>query len=58
MKPTLERAFELARSGKFGTIRELERALFAEGYPHSQLVGPVLLEQLRQLMKAARSASG
>lgn len=53
MKTTLERAFELARSGKVKTIREIERALLAEGYPHNQLIGPALLEQLRKLMKAA-----
>jgi hypothetical protein len=57
MKTALERAFELARSGRFGKIRELERALSAEGYPTHQLNGPALFEQLRRLMKASKPPS-
>lgn len=57
MKTTLERAFELARSGRFETIRQLERVLAGEGYAVHQLNGPVLLEQLRKLMKAAKAHS-
>lgn len=53
MKTTLERAFELARSGKHANMKELQRALTAEGYSPQQLTGPALFEQLRKLMKAS-----
>lgn len=56
MKTALERAFELARSGKFEKLSALRRALAAEGYPAQQVAGPVLYEQLRQLMKTAKAA--
>ncbi|WP_306223535.1 hypothetical protein [Bosea beijingensis] len=54
MKTTLERAFELARSGKFETLKQLQRALSAEGFSLQQHSGPALFEQLRNLMKAAK----
>lgn len=56
MKTTLERAFELARSGQVETIRALQRALTAEGLEAKQINGPVLFEQLRKLMKAAKAS--
>lgn len=55
MKTTLERAFELAKSGKFEKIRELQRALSAEGFSVHQISGPTLFDQLRKLMKAAKA---
>ncbi len=30
-----ERAYALAESGKFGAVREVERALIGEGWPHA-----------------------
>lgn len=54
MKTTLERAFEMARSGQFATLLELQRALGVEGYALRQLTGPALFEQLRTLMKTAK----
>ncbi len=33
LKPLVERAFELARSGTFAKIEMVERALYDEGYP-------------------------
>lgn len=54
MKTTLERAFELARSGRFETLSDLQRVLVAEGYALPQLTGPALFEQLRKLMKASK----
>lgn len=53
MKPhttALERAFELARSGKFATVTEVKAAVSREGYVASQLQGPLLLRQLRAAM--------
>jgi hypothetical protein len=50
---TLERAFELARSGKYAGVSELRQQLKAEGYAPDQLTGPALLRQLRDLCVAS-----
>jgi hypothetical protein len=50
-KPILERAFELARSGEFSRVKDLEKALSREGYakgdPH--IHSPSVRKQLRFL---------
>lgn len=50
-KPILERAFELARSGDYPRVKELEKALSREGYakgdPH--IHSPSVRKQLRNL---------
>lgn len=51
---TLERAFELAGSGDFADIYSLKQRLSREGYVVDQLTGPVLLAQIKSLMRAAR----
>lgn len=56
-KTTLERAFELARSGRFGTVSELKLAVAAEGYDKKQLEGQALSRQLSALIKAAAAPS-
>lgn len=53
-KTALERAFELAETGKFRTNGELKTALAKEGYNAGQVTGPRLLRQLRQIMADAR----
>ena len=56
MKPNvnaLERAFELARTGEFDSIRQLKDRLDHEGYPSRLVVGPYLSAQLRELMRMA-----
>jgi hypothetical protein len=53
----LERAFELARSGRPRRTQEIVAALRREGYSTEQIEGPVLKRQLLDLIKAARSAS-
>jgi len=53
---TLERAFEIARSGTCRQIGELKRRLQHEGYDVRQIDGPRLLQQLRELMTAADPA--
>ena len=53
-KTSLERAFELAKSGKFETIGDLRNALGREGYNAGQVDGPALRTQLRELILAAR----
>lgn len=48
-KPILERAFELARTGQYPRVKELEKALSREGYakgdPH--IHSPSVRKQLR-----------
>jgi len=51
---TLERTFELARSGKFATVSELKQAVASEGYSMAQVTGSSLTKQLRELIAAHR----
>jgi phosphohistidine phosphatase SixA len=55
-KNTLEKAFELARSGKCLTIEDVVRRLNADGYNADQIQGRVLRKQLWQLIRAAKSS--
>ena len=60
MKPnvnTLERAFELARTGEFDSLRQLKDRLHHEGYPSGLVVGRYLSAQLRELMRMAHPKS-
>jgi hypothetical protein len=43
----VERAFQLASSGRFQSIEEIKRALDREGHVSAQVSGPVLYRQLR-----------
>jgi hypothetical protein len=52
-RSTVERAFELARSGKYTKLEHIARQLNDEGFHSSKLEGPLLLKQLRKLMEAA-----
>jgi hypothetical protein len=54
----IERAFQLARTGRYASIDELKKKLRAEGYSVATITGPTLLRQLRELIKAARGAPG
>jgi hypothetical protein len=49
-KTSLERAFELARSGRFTDLAALERQLRNEGYQQIQLEGASVRKQIRALM--------
>jgi hypothetical protein len=51
---TMERAFDLARSGRFISLSEVMTSLNREGYSASQIEGPLLKRQLADLIKAAR----
>jgi hypothetical protein len=53
----IERAFQLARTGQYVTVEDVKKKLRAEGYSVATITGPTLLRQLRELIKAARSAS-
>lgn len=52
----IERAFDLARSGRYKDVPEIARQLNAEGYEGvtSRLAGPSLRKQLRDLCRAPR----
>jgi hypothetical protein len=50
---SLERAFELAKSGRFASIGEIKQQLKTEGFSLSQLVGPSLMKQLSALLRTA-----
>jgi hypothetical protein len=58
-KSTVERAFELARTGSYRTIEGLVKGLNREGFldPVGQLSGHSIRKQLRALMKAAQTIS-
>ena len=51
---TLERAFELARSGGCLGIAEIRAQLKVEGHSLGQLEGPSLARQLREICAASR----
>lgn len=55
-KSLIERAIELAKSGTFDRIDQIERQLNAEGYAHvaQHLGGPSFRRQLIRLGRAAR----
>ena len=47
----LERAFQLAQSGRCTTVADIKRKLREEGYQDDQVEGPRLFGQLNSLMK-------
>jgi hypothetical protein len=53
LKTTLERAFELAKSGKVASVTHLRAQLKDEGYVQQQIEGPALGRQLRNLIAKA-----
>jgi hypothetical protein len=50
----VHRAFELAKSGKFGSVTQIDRRLHAEGYPAGHLEGRSVRRQIRALIAEAR----
>lgn len=53
----MERAFELAESGRLHSVTEIKRTLEREGYSSAQLLGSTLMRQLRTIIHAARQRS-
>jgi hypothetical protein len=53
---SLERAFEMARSGKYASVAEIKKQLHNEGFSVAQVTGTVLLRQLRELIRVAQAA--
>ena len=54
-RTTLERAFEIASSGKCNDLVMLRRHLKSEGYDPDMVAGPGLEKQLRSLMEKAEN---
>lgn len=54
---TLERAFALARSGRFASVNEIRLALKRERYDQveAHLAGQAIAKQLRALCEAAQA---
>lgn len=57
-KTALERAFELARTGRFARASEIAQAISKEGYSATQLEGPSLRRQINALIKDAKAQPG
>jgi hypothetical protein len=55
---TLERAFQMARSGQFASVAEIKKQLRIEGFSDSQVSGRSLSRQLKDLIRAARDGEG
>lgn len=54
-KSSLERAFEMAKSGRCQSVADVRNALKAEGYDARQIEGGVLSKQIRAEIKKARA---
>lgn len=52
---SLERAYQLARSGKVHSLEDIKRSLAAEGYNANQIEGRTLRLQLKGLINRART---
>jgi hypothetical protein len=50
----LERAFQLAKSGKYLSMSEIRKKLKKEGFSLVQIEGGALTKQLRELIKSSR----
>jgi len=59
-KPLVERAFELARSGRFKQVEDIERVLSKEGYPKASphWNSGTLRKQLRDACRKASADPG
>jgi hypothetical protein len=57
-KTALERAFELAQTGRYLEIGEIKLRLHAEGYSTEAVTGPTLYDQLKRLMGMSQKTRG
>jgi hypothetical protein len=57
-KTTLERAFELAKSGIYANFAEVRTKIKSEGYDIHQMEGAALRRQINQIIQSARSGPG
>jgi hypothetical protein len=51
---TLERAFQLAKSGSYASVAAIKKRLKTEGYSVAQISGGALSKQLNVLIQAAQ----
>ena len=59
LKPsTIERAYQLARSGKVAKVETIKAILKREGYNSAQIIGPLLHRQLRLALYDAKRSAG
>jgi hypothetical protein len=56
-KSPLERAFELAMSGQYSSVRAIKRQLFDEGYSTHQIANAAVLAHLKAIIQNQRSRS-
>ena len=54
-KSAIERAFELAQTGRFLDVSEIKDRLRNEGYFTETVTGPTLRTQLKAMIEAARN---
>lgn len=54
--PVIERAFELARSGKFATAKEIDHAIKREGYTHAEIATLGFRSLRKDLLRTCREA--
>lgn len=52
----IERALQLAGTGRYATVAEVRLQLVREGYSQKQLEGPVLRKQIMAIISKARNA--
>jgi hypothetical protein len=50
----LERAFQLANSGNYGSVADIKKRLSAEGFSVAHITGRVLSKQLKALIQTAQ----
>jgi hypothetical protein len=55
---TVERAFEIARSGKSKNVDQIRSMLSREGYDQEQIFGQQLSRQLNKLIRQAKPPRG
>ena len=51
---SIERAFQLAKSGDCASISDIKKILQRDGYATGQITGPLLLKQLREAIRSAQ----
>lgn len=52
----IERAFQLAGTGRFATVAEVRLQLVREGYSQRELEGPQLRKEIMEMIAKARGA--
>jgi len=52
----IERAFQLAKSGRYASLDHIQKALKAEGYSRNEAAGPSLNKQLKGLIRSAQES--